>query len=87
MNTPFAPGIDCAHETGEQTSHTGPGDPLSGLDAGTLSHHLRLAIVKVPRLHGFKVHDEKGEAREGDVVKFMSPAGLREIEIIEINYS
>ena len=27
------------------------------------------------------------KAREGDVVKFMSPAGLREIEIIEINYS
>ena len=26
------------------------------------------------------------KAREGDVVKFMSPAGLREIEIIEINY-
>ncbi|MDP1652495.1 MAG: transcription elongation factor GreB [Rhodocyclaceae bacterium] len=26
------------------------------------------------------------KAREGDVVKFMSPAGLREIEIIEISY-
>ncbi len=27
------------------------------------------------------------KAREGDVVKFMSPAGLREIEIVEIDYS
>ena len=26
------------------------------------------------------------KAREGDVVKFQSPAGLREIEVIEINY-
>ena len=26
------------------------------------------------------------KAREGDIVKFMSPAGLREIEIVEINY-
>ncbi len=26
------------------------------------------------------------KAREGDIVKFKSPAGLREIEIIEINY-
>ncbi len=26
------------------------------------------------------------KAREGDIVKFMSPAGVREIEIIEINY-
>lgn len=27
------------------------------------------------------------KAREGDVVKFQSPAGLREIEVVEINYS
>jgi transcription elongation factor GreB len=26
------------------------------------------------------------KAREGDIIKFMSPAGLREIEIVEINY-
>jgi transcription elongation factor GreB len=26
------------------------------------------------------------KAREGDVVKFQSPAGLRELEIVEINY-
>jgi len=26
------------------------------------------------------------KAREGDVVKFMSPAGLREIEIVEVRY-
>jgi transcription elongation factor GreB len=27
------------------------------------------------------------KAREGDVVKFLSPAGPREMEIIEISYS
>ncbi len=27
------------------------------------------------------------KAREGDVVRFLSPAGLREIEIVEISYS